>query len=201
MSLTLLLRCSNLAQTRDFYRTALEFDVTDTAEESVSAKFADGTLIFTEQDLWEVTPAISGTIYFTIPDADSYYACVKDKAAVAWPLQDMPYSSREFGIRDCNGYSLGFKTQAPKKLSNVREKLVVDDADLTESHFSNTRLEKSVFANVNMHRTSFCDARLSEASFVDVNLANASIAGSNLTGMRINGILVSELIRAYRDRA
>jgi len=51
-----------------------------------------------------------------------------------------------------------------------------------------------------MHRSSFCDARLSEASFVDVNLANASIADSNLTGMRINGILVSELIQAYGDR-
>jgi uncharacterized protein YjbI with pentapeptide repeats len=75
------------------------------------------------------------------------------------------------------------------------------DADLTESHFSNTRLEKSVFAIVNMHRRSFCDARFSYASFVDVNLANASIADSNLTGMRINGILVTELIRAYRDRA
>jgi uncharacterized glyoxalase superfamily protein PhnB len=200
VSLTLLLRCSNLAQTREFYRTALGFDVTETAEGTVSTRLAGGTLIFTEQDLWETTPAVSATIYFSIPDADAYYASVKDKAAVAWPLQDMPYGSREFGLRDCNGYTLGFQTEVPKKLSNVREKLVVDDSDLAESHFSNTRLEKSVFANVNMHRSSFCDARLSEASFVDVNLANASIADSNLTGMRINGILVSELIQAYRDR-
>jgi len=30
----------------------------------------------------------------------------------AWQLQDMPYGSREFGVRDCNGCHLAFAQQA-----------------------------------------------------------------------------------------
>jgi hypothetical protein len=201
MSLTLLLRCSNLRETRDFYRTALGFNVRDTAEGTLTATLGNGALVFTDQDLWKAVPALSGTIYFSIPDAESYYGSVRDKVPVSWPLQDMPYGSREFGIRDCNGYGLAFQDGGRREIRNVRERLIVHDADLTESSFSDTKLEKSVFRNMNMHRSSFRDARLSEASFVDVDLANASIADSNLTGMRINGILVSELLQAYKKRA
>jgi len=46
-----------------------------------------------------------------VPDVDAYYATVKDAASVAWPLQDMPYGSREFGVVDCNGYHLAFQQQ------------------------------------------------------------------------------------------
>jgi uncharacterized glyoxalase superfamily protein PhnB len=60
----------------------------------------------------EEPPRFSGTIYFTVPDADSYFATVKDKVAIAWPVQNMPYGSREFGVKDCNGYHLAFQQQA-----------------------------------------------------------------------------------------
>jgi len=29
--------------------------------------------------------------YFALADAAAYYAAVKDKASIAWPLQQMPY--------------------------------------------------------------------------------------------------------------
>lgn len=51
------------------------------------------------------------TIYLTVPDADGFFASIKDTTSVTWPIQDMPYGSREFGIRDCNGYYLAFQQQ------------------------------------------------------------------------------------------
>lgn len=111
MPLTLLLHCRDLEETREFYQSALGFNVFDSAEETLTAEKQGGRLIFTRKDLWEGSSGFSGTICFTITDADSYFASVQGKVAVAWPIQDMSYGSREFGIKDCNGYHLAFQQQ------------------------------------------------------------------------------------------
>jgi predicted enzyme related to lactoylglutathione lyase len=111
MSVTLLLRCNNIEETRAFYASVLGFAVASSSEETITAEKHGGKLIFTGQDLWKSGPACSGTIYFTVPDVDSCYASLKDRTAIYWPLQDMPYGSREFGITDCNGYTLAFQQQ------------------------------------------------------------------------------------------
>ena len=111
MPLTILLRCRDLEETRQFYQSALGFNVRDSAEGTLTAEQQGGTLIFTPGDLWESPPGFSGTIYFTVQDADDYFASVKDKATVLWPIQDMSYGSREFGVKDCNGYHLAFQQQ------------------------------------------------------------------------------------------
>lgn len=111
MPLAILLRCRDLEETRQFYQSALGFKVRDTAEGTITVEHHGGTLIFTSADLWQSPPICSGTIYFTVPDAAGYFASVKDKAAVAWPIQEMPYGSKEFGVKDCNGYHLGFQQQ------------------------------------------------------------------------------------------
>jgi uncharacterized protein YjbI with pentapeptide repeats len=85
------------------------------------------------------------------------------------------------------------------ELKNSRDQLVVHDSDLAESHISDTKLSKCSFTNVNLQRSSFRDVNLSDASFTDVNLTNVSISDSNVTGMTINGVLVSDLIQAYRQ--
>lgn len=112
MSLTLLLRCIELDATREFYRSILGFDVAESAEGTLTAEKHGGKLIFTQQDLWKSGPAFSGTIYFTVPDVDRYYAAIRDRTPMSWPLQDMPYGSREFGLLDCNGYCLAFQRQS-----------------------------------------------------------------------------------------
>jgi predicted enzyme related to lactoylglutathione lyase len=84
------------------------------------------------------------------------------------------------------------------ELRNCRETLLVDDSDLSESRFSDTRLEKSSFHDVNLRGTAFSDADLSNASFVNVNLAGVSIENAKLDGMKIDGVLVSALMEAYR---
>ena len=112
MSLTLLLRCNNIDETREFYSSVLGFSHADTAGGTLTVERAGAKLIFTGQDLWKSPPTCSGTVYFSIPDADSYFASIRDRVSVAWPIQDMPYGSREFGIHDCNGYTLAFQQKA-----------------------------------------------------------------------------------------
>lgn len=111
MSLTLLLRCHDLAQTECFYVDVLGFTAVHSAEGTLTVEKQGGKLIFTQQDLWRSPPTCSGTFYFAVPDAAAYYAAVKDKASIAWPLQQMPYGSSEFAVVDCNGYHLAFRQQ------------------------------------------------------------------------------------------
>ena len=96
MSLTLLLRCRDLEETREFYHAVLGFHTMESAQS-------------TTQDLWATGPGFSGTIYFSMADVEGFWNAVKDKTPVAWPIQDMPYGAREFGLRDCNGYLLAFR--------------------------------------------------------------------------------------------
>ncbi|MGL4233539.1 MAG: VOC family protein [Casimicrobium sp.] len=109
MSVTLLLRCRDLEETRAFYQSNLGFNASDSAEGTLTVEKQNSSLIFTEADLWDGSLGFSGTIYFAITDADSYFALVKDKVTVSWPIQEMEYGSREFGIKDCNGYLLAFQ--------------------------------------------------------------------------------------------
>lgn len=110
MPLTLLLRTGDLKETRKFYESVLGFDAFDTAEGTLTVEKQGDRLIFTE--LFGAPDGFSGTIYFTVPDADHYFTSIQDKVDVAWPIQDMSYGSREFGIKDCNGYHLAFQQQA-----------------------------------------------------------------------------------------
>ncbi|MDN6858994.1 bleomycin resistance family protein [Pseudomonas sp. CAN2814] len=108
MPLTLLLRCHDLDLTREHYRDTLGFSVSDSAEGTLTVQLQDCRLLFTAHDLWSAAVGSSGTLYFQIVDVEGYFEQVKDHAQIAWPLQDMPYGSREFGVRDCNGYHLAF---------------------------------------------------------------------------------------------
>lgn len=108
MPLTLLLRCNDLQLTATHYRDTLGFRVTDSQEGTLTAQLEDCRIVFTQQDLWASPAGCSGTVYCLIGDVARYYESVKDRAEIAWPLQDMPYGSTEFGVRDCNGYHLAF---------------------------------------------------------------------------------------------
>ena len=109
MSLTLLLHCNDISTTRSFYRDVLGFRVTDTAQDTLTAECFGARLVFTASDLWQSTPFCSGTIYFEVEDLETLYASVTGNPNISWALQDMPYGSREFGIKDCNGYFLAFR--------------------------------------------------------------------------------------------
>lgn len=83
-------------------------------------------------------------------------------------------------------------------LHHIREALSATDADLSKSSFTNINLAESRFTDVNLTGATFSDANLSGIVCADVNLTGASISNANVTDMRINGILVDDLMRAYR---
>src|SRR4051812_22224705 len=101
MTMNLLLKCWDIPETKAFYSDILQFDVCDTAEATCTVRKSGGTIVFTSGDLWEGPPHCTGTIYFFVSELDAYYAAIKDKAIVRWPLQNMSYGIREFGITDC----------------------------------------------------------------------------------------------------
>lgn len=109
MSLIPLLRCKNLKATQDFYTALPGFSVIAADVALLTLEFAGSRLLFTEQDLWQSPPACSGTFYFTVADVDQLFSRLDAGISITWPLQDMSYGSREFGIRDCNGYVLAFQ--------------------------------------------------------------------------------------------
>jgi catechol 2,3-dioxygenase-like lactoylglutathione lyase family enzyme len=109
VALTVLLHCKDLDETRAFYSAVLGFSVIAATDETLTVEKSGARLVFTSQNLWNRNPSCSGTFYFAVPDVAGYYAAVKDRAAISWPLQETAYGSREFGLDDCNGYCLAFQ--------------------------------------------------------------------------------------------
>ncbi len=106
--MNLLLRCTDREATRAYYRDVLGFQVADGPEGSISATLEGGTLVFTEADLWDGPPRCTGTVYFFVPDLDAVFSRVQGRAELLWPPQVMSYGTREFAVRDCDGYVIAF---------------------------------------------------------------------------------------------
>lgn len=108
MPFILLLKCHDVETTRAFYREILNFEVFDSDQGSCTVQKEDCTIVFSAEGLWSGNPECTGTIYLFINDVDAYYESIKEKVIVLWPLQDMPYGTREFGVKDYDGYHLAF---------------------------------------------------------------------------------------------
>ena len=87
------------------------------------------------------------------------------------------------------------------EITNTCEKLNVRNSDLTDSQFASSQLIKTRFEDVSLQESTFTNADLGNTRFFDVNLAGEVIQDANLTGMAINGMLVTDLIRAFENRA
>jgi uncharacterized protein YjbI with pentapeptide repeats len=74
-------------------------------------------------------------------------------------------------------------------LIHTRRRLEVNDANLSASSF----------VNVNLSGATFDDINLSNSTINNVNLSHVHITDSCTAGMTIEGILVSDLIAAYRQ--
>lgn len=72
------------------------------------------------------------------------------------------------------------------------------DTNLSEAVFYDVSLKKARFNNVNLAEATITNANLSNLSITDVTLAHTDIQNADLTGMRINGILVTDLFQAYQ---
>ena len=53
-------------------------------------------------------PQFTGTLYFNMKGVQQFFDEIKSRVEVVWPLETMDYGQKEFGIRDCDGYTLAF---------------------------------------------------------------------------------------------
>lgn len=94
----------------------------------------------------------------------------------------------------------GTGVQPTMQLHDVRKTLDVKNADLSESRFSDVKLAAVRFEDVNLRAAGFLNVNLGDATFKDVDMRNVCIEKARLSGMRIDGVLVTDLILAYKNR-
>ena len=70
-------------------------------------------------------------------------------------------------------------------------------AVLTNATFSDTNLAGASFDDVNLAGATFTNVNLSGARIENANLSNVDIRYANYEGMRIEGVLVTELLEAH----
>lgn len=84
------------------------------------------------------------------------------------------------------------------EIRDTAERLIVGNANISGSTFDDVNLSDAVFTNVNLSRTSLTDINLRAAAFREVNLRDVDIQDCALEGMRVDGVLVTDLLAAYR---
>jgi hypothetical protein len=73
------------------------------------------------------------------------------------------------------------------------------DANLAGSEFHKVNLSNAKYLDVNLRDTVFENIALTRSKIRNACLGDVSIEDANYTGMRIEGILVTELLRVYRE--
>lgn len=54
------------------------------------------------------TPALSGTVYLHVVEVDTLASAMREHHTLEWGPETMDYGTREFAIRDPNGYLIAF---------------------------------------------------------------------------------------------
>jgi len=74
-----------------------------------------------------------------------------------------------------------------------------ENASLAGSEFVDANLEGAKFHDMNLRGADFSDVALTGATIRNAYLDSVFIADANYACMRIDGILVTDLLRAYRE--
>jgi uncharacterized glyoxalase superfamily protein PhnB len=107
------LKVADMHRAVDFYTSVLGFTICWQAgnhgggENCMLAAGTTNLLLSTGSHLGD-KPHFTGTLYFNMVGVRDFFEKVKQKAQIVWPLETMDYGQTEFGIRDCDGYTLAF---------------------------------------------------------------------------------------------
>lgn len=118
-----MLETENLGQTIKFYEDLLGFECHGVYPDEVNPCWAslkkDNVIVmFTDKNKTSEVAGVvmTGTLYFYPDNVNELWENLKDKATIAYPIEDFEYGMREFGITDNNGYLLQFGQDVNKKL-------------------------------------------------------------------------------------
>lgn len=75
-----------------------------------------------------------------------------------------------------------------------------ENAILAGSEFGDVDLANARFDDVNLSAAMFENVNLAGSTFEDVNLSHVKISNANYEAMTLDGILVTELFKAYEAR-
>lgn len=111
------LKVASMARTVAFYTGHLGFterwrETGDDGAETCLLAAGEVRLLFSTGSYLGGRPAFTGTLYFETAGVDALYEAVRTAVPIAWPLEDMDYGQREFGVRDPDGYLLAFAEPA-----------------------------------------------------------------------------------------
>ena len=107
------LKVSEMNRAVDFYTSILGFSVCWQAandgggENCMLAAGATNLLLSSGSHLGD-QPQFTGTFYFNMVGVRDFFEQIKNKVEIVWPLRTMDYGQMEFGIKDCDGYTLAF---------------------------------------------------------------------------------------------
>jgi uncharacterized glyoxalase superfamily protein PhnB len=107
------LRVTDMQQAIDFYvrhfGAALCWrSPADGGGENCMLELGDLALMFSTGSHLGDVPHFTGTLYIDMDGVEALYEKLKGQVTVVWPLEVMDYGQKEFGIKDCNGYTLAF---------------------------------------------------------------------------------------------
>ncbi len=109
------------------------------------------------------------------------------------PFSDSKFKEFEFSKSDMtesifNGVNL-FESTFWGVLKNAR----FSDSNLESSTFDDVNLSNSTYENVNLGDSIFHNINLSGVSFSNLDMSNTEINNANIEGLKIHGILVTDL--------
>jgi uncharacterized glyoxalase superfamily protein PhnB len=111
----------NVGENVEFYKTKLGFEPIYVQTENEIVNFAilkdeNAQIMIGEKEvLWKYFPQLKDKpesnqmmLYFEMTDVTAYFEKVKNSVEVIKELHDSWYKTREFWIKDCNGYLIAF---------------------------------------------------------------------------------------------
>lgn len=110
-------------------------------------------------------------------------------------IQRSRFDRADMSGTDFNGVNLD-----EAKFFAVMTKAKFTDTNLSEAGFDDVNLANARFNNVNLSGTTITNANLSQLKISDATLANSDIQNVDLTGTRINGILVTDLLKFMKNQ-
>jgi uncharacterized glyoxalase superfamily protein PhnB len=107
------LRVADLGKAIDWYRQVLGFQVVwrspmDGDGENCLLQMGAVELMLSTGAHLGGPPGLTGTLYFNVDGVEELFARISNRVQVVWPLEDQEYGTREFGVRDTDGYVLAF---------------------------------------------------------------------------------------------